>query len=258
MSKLDKQDIKKEDQRSYSTSLLKTLNILDQFAKSDELGIKELSMGTGIPASTVQRIVNTLVLRQYLEQNPYTLKYSLGIALYNITGTYSNNKKWVEQAQPIMERLVELHRETVNLAVLQDNYIVYLTKADSPQVLRPNFSIGAQYPVLTTSLGRCLLAYQPKAKLEKWYSSNAVPAEETEKYNNLFTEIRKNGYAIEDENFQVGLFCIAAPVFKTNNQIAAALSMTIPKARLNYSDLSSMIEHLKETANQISKITQES
>ena len=86
-------DKKNESQSSYSTSLLKTLSILDQFAKNDELGIKELSVSTGIPASTVQRIVNTLVMRQYLEQNPYTLKYSLGIALYNLCGNYSNNTK---------------------------------------------------------------------------------------------------------------------------------------------------------------------
>ena len=245
-------DKKNESQSSYSTSLLKTLSILDQFAKNDELGIKELSVSTGIPASTVQRIVNTLVMRQYLEQNPYTLKYSLGIALYNLCGNYSNNKKWIEQVQLQMEHLVDLHKETVNLAVLQDDHIVYLTKADSPQVLRPNFTVGAHYPVLTTSLGRCLLAFQPKAKLEKWFASNGISNEEAAKYNDLFAEIRKNGYAVEDEKFQVGLFCIAAPVFQGNNQIVAAMSMTIPKARLDFSNLSSMIQDLKETANHAS------
>ena len=241
-------DKKGESQSSYSTSLLKTLSILDQFTKTDELGIKELSVNTGIPASTVQRIVNTLVMRQYLEQNPYTLKYSLGIALYNLCGNYSNNKKWIEQVQLQMEHLVELHKETVNLAVLQDDHIVYLTKADSPQVLRPNFTVGAHYPVLTTSLGRCLLAFQPKGKLEKWFSSNGISSSEAAKYYELFAEIRKNGYAMEDEKFQIGLFCIAAPVFQGNNQVVAAMSMTIPKARLNYSDLNSMIQDLKDTA----------
>lgn len=242
-----------ENQSSYSTSLLKTLSILDQFAKVDELGIKELSTNTGIPASTVQRIVNTLVMRQYLEQNPYTLKYSLGIALYNLCGNYSNNKKWIEQVQVQMEHLVEQHQETVNLGVLQDDHIVYLTKADSPQVLRPNFTVGSHYPVLTTSLGRCLLAYQTKAKQEKWFEVNGIPEAEAAKYFDLFAEIRKNGYAVEDEKFQVGLFCIAAPVFQANNQIVAAISMTIPKARLDYAKLNAMIADLQQTAAQISQ-----
>ena len=74
-----------EKETSFSKSILKTLSILEQYSKADELGIKELSESTGIPASTVQRIVNTLVMKQYLVQNPHTLKYQLGLSLIHIS-----------------------------------------------------------------------------------------------------------------------------------------------------------------------------
>lgn len=76
---------------SYGKSILRTLLILEQFNSSTELGIKELSISTGLPASTVQRIVNTLELKNYLMQNPKNDKYRLGIALYNISKSYAEN-----------------------------------------------------------------------------------------------------------------------------------------------------------------------
>lgn len=156
-----------EKETSFSKSILKTLSILEQYSKADELGIKELSESTGIPASTVQRIVNTLVMKQYLVQNPHTLKYQLGIAFFNISSRYSNSRDWVEVAKAHMEEQVEKTQETVNLAILQGKSVIYLTKVDSPHILRPNFTVGTAYPALNTALGRCLLAYQPWDKVER-------------------------------------------------------------------------------------------
>ena len=241
-----------EKETSFSKSILKTLSILEQYSKADELGIKELSESTGIPASTVQRIVNTLVMKQYLVQNPHTLKYQLGIAFFNISSRYSNSRDWVEVAKAHMEEQVEKTQETVNLAILQGKSVIYLTKVDSPHILRPNFTVGTAYPALNTALGRCLLAYQPWDKVERMIRLQPNFNKDINEFHEMLEEVERNGYATEDEEFQPGLFCIAAPVWDANDRVVAAISTSIPKIRLNESNKETIIGMMQSTASQIS------
>ena len=241
-----------EKETSFSKSILKTLSILEQYSKADELGIKELSESTGIPASTVQRIVNTLVMKQYLVQNPHTLKYQLGIAFFNISSRYSNSRDWVEVAKAHMEEQVEKTQETVNLAILQGKSVIYLTKVDSPHILRPNFTVGTAYLALNTALGRCLLAYQPWDKVERMIRLQPNFNKDINEFHEMLEEVERNGYATEDEEFQPGLFCIAAPVWDANDRVVAAISTSIPKIRLNESNKENIIGMMQSTASQIS------
>ena len=241
-----------EKETSFSKSILKTLSILEQYSKADELGIKELSESTGIPASTVQRIVNTLVMKQYLVQNPHTLKYQLGIAFFNISSRYSNSRDWVEVAKAHMEEQVEKTQETVNLAILQGKSVIYLTKVASPHILRPNFTVGTAYPALNTALGRCLLAYQPWDKVERMIRLQPNFNKDINEFHEMLEEVERNGYATEDEEFQPGLFCIAAPVWDANDRVVAAISTSIPKIRLNESNKENIIGMMQSTASQIS------
>ena len=236
-----------EKETSFSKSILKTLSILEQYSKADELGIKELSESTGIPASTVQRIVNTLVMKQYLVQNPHTLKYQLGIAFFNISSRYSNSRDWVEVAKAHMEEQVEKTQETVNLAILQGKSVIYLTKVDSPHILRPNFTVGTAYPALNTALGRCLLAYQPWDKVERMIRLQPNFNKDINEFHEMLEEVERNGYATEDEEFQPGLFCIAAPVWDANDRVVAAISTSIPKIRLDESNKENIcsLQHLR-------------
>lgn len=241
-----------EKETSFSKSILKTLSILEQYSKADELGIKELSESTGIPASTVQRIVNTLVMKQYLVQNPHTLKYQLGIAFFNISSRYSNSRDWVEVAKAHMEEQVEKTQETVNLAILQGKSVIYLTKVDSPHILRPNFTVGTAYPALNTALGRCLLAYQPWDKVERMIRLQPNFNKDINEFHEMLEEVERNGYATEDEEFQPGLFCIAAPVWDANDRVVAAISTSIPKIRLDERNKENIIGMMQSTASQIS------
>lgn len=190
-------------------------------------------------------------------QNPKNSKYRLGIALYNISRSYAENLDWIEGARIHMEKLVEKHQETVNLAVLQGQKIVYLTKVDSPHILRPNFTVGTHYPAFCTALGRCILAYQPQEILDRLLASpieactkNTIT--DPDKMRAELNKIRLEGYAIEDEQFQIGLFCIAAPIKGFKGRVIASISTTIPKYRLDEKKVPEIIEDMIETANNIS------
>lgn len=243
---------------SYSKSILRALLILEQFNSSNEIGIKELSIGTGLPASTVQRIVNTLELKNYVMQNPNNDKYRLGVALYNISKSYAENFDWIDNAKIHMENMVKKHKETVNLAILQGQKIVYLTKVDSPNILRPNFDIGVQYPIFCTSLGKCIMAYQPLELVDTMLSSpieactkNSIT--DPDRIRSELSKIRKQGYAMEDEEFQEGLFCISAPIRGFKGRVLAAISTTIPKYRLEKDNVPAIIKDLIITSNNISE-----
>ncbi len=241
-----------ERDSSFSKSILKTLSILEQFSQADELGILEISQNTGIPASTVQRIVNTLVMKQYLVQNPHTLKYQLGIAFFNISSRYSNSRDWVEVAKAHMEEQVQRTQETVNLAILQGENVIYLAKVDSPQILRPNFSVGTPYPALRTALGRCLLSYQPWSKVEALLATQTDFKYDADSFRAMLEEGKRRGFVTEDEEFQLGLFCIAAPLWDADGRVVAAISTSIPKIRLDEEKKTIMIEQMQETASKIS------
>lgn len=242
---------------SFGKSILRALLILEQFNSSNELGVKELSISTGLPASTVQRIVNTLELKNYLMQNPKNNKYRLGVALYNISRSYAEKFDWVESAKVHMGNLVEKHKENVNLGVLQGQKVVYLTKVESPHILRPNFTVGTQYPALCSALGKCLIAFQPTELIDTILSSpieactkNSIT--DPKKVSLELAKIRQQGYAIDNEEFQEGLFCIAAPIRGYRGKVIAAISTTIPMYRLDMEDVPVITKDLIETANKIS------
>jgi IclR family KDG regulon transcriptional repressor len=217
----------------YSKSVLKTLKILDLFKENDELGIKDISTATNIPPSTVQRMVNTLVMRQYLQKSNEGQKYRVGMAIFDISNNGNDLSDRLDTAKRYMEEFTAKTRENINLAVLRGYHVIYMTKVDSLEILRPDFIVGERYPAFNTSLGRCMLAYQPWQKVQTLYEEQDHTQIPLETFKEIFEEVRKNGYATEDEQFQPGLWCTAAPVRDRSGRVIAALSTCIPKLRLD-------------------------
>lgn len=247
---------------TYVKSVLKALLVLEQFINNNkEKGIHELSLSTNLPVSTIQRMVNTLQLKGYLIQNPKTNKYRLGYALYNLSKSFTQNLSWVDEAKYHIESVVKKHGETINLAVLEGKNIVYLTKVDSPHILRPSFKIGTRYPAHCTSLGKCLLAYLPPKSLERLLNEPLTQCTkktitEIDKLKRELYKIREQGYAIDDEEFQEGLRCAAVPIRNNNMEgvVVAAMSVTAPKNRMPMERLLKIKDDLLKTSNEISKL----
>lgn len=246
-----------EKEASPSKSIIRTVEVLEQFAIQDELGIKEISEGTGMPASTVQRIVNTLESRNFLKQDAKSLKYRLGMAFFNISGKYSHSNDWIELITGHLEKFVEKHKETANCAILRGYKIAYLTKVDSPHILRPNFTVGTIYPSYCTSLGRSMLAFKQGLDVEDLLAQSLEPHErapgDVAQLRAALDKIRADGYAMEDEEFQPGIFCIGAPVMDANGLAVAAISTSIPKVRLDIAMVPTIIKDIRDTASAISR-----
>lgn len=250
---------RKKTNDAHIKSVTKTLEVLEQFIDSNqEKGIHELSASTGIPVSTMQRLVNTLEARGYLMQNPHSYKYRLGLTLYHLYKSIAQTFHWVDQARQYMEALVQKHGETVNLAYLEGKSIVYLTKVDSPHILRPSFSIGTRYPAFCTSLGKCLLAFQPEESVRVIFSNDDLASLTNKTKTSInallaeLREVRRQGYAVDDEEFQEGLRCLAVPINNRERVVVASMSVTAPTTRMPMERLHMIKDDMLETASSIS------
>ncbi|KJS19553.1 MAG: hypothetical protein VR72_18030 [Clostridiaceae bacterium BRH_c20a] len=239
-------------------TLAKGLDILEAFkTDKEELGITELSSLANMPESTVQRIVNTLAFKGYIYQNPLNKKYRLGFLLLKADYSTKNMNELVQKAYIHMKNLNEKTGENVNLAVRESNSLLYIKHVNSKHLLRPNFILGERYPLYCTALGRCLLSDFSEEELAILVNSpleKYTPHTKTS-FSDLTKDlkfIQENGYIIDDEEFQLGLFCIASPIYGFDKKVIAALSISLPKMRITAENKDDTIKWTQETAKKIS------
>jgi len=242
----------------YIQALAKGLSVLECFRDIDEFGIREIGDIVKLPDSSVQRIVYTLETRGYLYQNTDNKKYRLTPKILLSRDKSENFIKWKDEARKHMVALNELCGENVNLAIRQDDVCSYIELVESKHLLRPHFTIGDLYPIYCTSLGRSLLSDLADHEIDL-----ALP--EVLEARTAFTitdrctviekikEIRNNKYAIDDEEFYLGLFCIGSPIYGLGTKVIGALSIIAPKVRMDEQTIKKLIPVVIETACNISQ-----
>ena len=183
---------------SYTSTLLKAFDILDCFSSdSQEIGIKDISQKIDMPQSSVYRIIQSLEFAGMIYQNRENRKYRLGPKFIALSGRQSSLSGYMDIAMKYMKLLGHETSETVNLAMLDCDRIVYLHRVDSPHVLRPNFSLMERYSAVQTGLGLVLLADLNSAGLQWVYQNNAdtlhIPYEE---FTEQIAQTRSSGWLL--------------------------------------------------------------
>ena len=158
-----------------------------------------------------------------------------------------------------LERLARMTHETVNLAILENDQLVYIDRIESVEPLRIGLEIGRGYSAHCTALGKAWLAFLPDEEfeaflvrqkdLERLTTATIIDKEglRTEIY-----KIRREGVALEREEYRQGIHCVAAPGFNYNGRIAAAVSVSGPSVRMADGVLAERIDQVKEIARLIS------
>jgi IclR family KDG regulon transcriptional repressor len=242
-------------------AVTKITGLFESLAQKKELGVTELARLLGMHKSTVFRFLNSLKKLGYVSQNSSNEKYSLTLRLFELGSLVLGRMEIWQQAQPILEQLAEQTHETIHLAILDDGKIVYLGKIESNQTLRVSMAsrIGQSAPAHCTGVGKLLLSYMPPEKLEQFLSQEKMQRYTEHTINdksqliNELERIRQNGYAIDDEEYEVGIRCVAAPVRNKQGAVVAALSISIPTVRLPNSELPRYREYVTNAAEEISK-----
>lgn len=241
-------------------SVVRALDILECFdGQLVELRISEISDQMQLSKSTVYGLVNTLVTKGYLEQNVQTKRYRLGIKLFELGSLVYKRMDLRNEAKPFCEELVSKHNATVHLAAHYGDEIVYIDKVDAPGAMIVYSQTGKRAPMHCTGVGKAILAFLgddelkhflAKGNLEK-YTEHTITC--SEELSREMLHVRSCGYAIDNEEIETGLRCVAAPIFNHLNQPVAAISVSAPTARLPMENIEAVAKDVQSCARQISQ-----
>lgn len=237
------------------TSALRLLKIFS--AQEPEMGVSELARRLGVAKSTAHRLVSTLVVEGFLEQNPADGRYRLGLSLFALGTLVRRRMDVTHQAKPQLDALRDRTDETVHLAVLDGSDIVYLFNIESRQAIRMHSYLGVHRPAFCTSEGRALLAFSPPAVLAGVLRDGLVARTgrtltDPKLLREVLAQVRRDGYALDDEESEEGMRSIGAPIFDATGAAVAAVGLGGPVQRLPKKTLRSCIPMVTATAEAIS------
>lgn len=244
-------------------SVGKALLIMEAIYQAQRsLSIKELATELGMHKSTLHHLVSTLTEFGFLTQDPETRKYNIGLHLVEIGQAYLQQLDVRSIAHPFLERLAMEVGETAHLLILDRNDVVYIDKVEDlsqPTALRCSSYIGRRAAAYATAAGKTLLAHLPEADLRKYLAYQELPAKTPYTITDpaqLLKElhrVKKHGFALDRQENEVGLQCVAAPIFNQEAKCIAALSVSGPATRLTMERITeTLLPLVKETAEQIS------
>ena len=214
------------------------MSLLDALADSpDSASLKQLAAATGLHPSTAHRILAAMNAARFVERQDAG-SYRLGIRLLELGALVKSRINLREVALPFMQELHEKIGEAVNLGVRHDDEIVYLERTSSGRSLvRVVYLVGGRAPLHLTSLGKLFLAADGAQKVRDYAKRTGLPGKTPHSLTTLLAlekeldKVRRHGIAYDDEEAELGLKCLAAPIYDDEGHIVAALSVSAPADR---------------------------
>lgn len=252
--------IKKDVSNYIIQSVSHAIDILECF-KGDKIewGVTELSQKLNLSKNNVFRLLSTLLSRGYIEQNPTTGNYKLGILIFELGQAYSRSMGLLRQSHDILVNLLKDCAETVYLSTYEDGEIVYIDMVETAHPVRIIPMVGHRAPAYCTAIGKVQLAYKSQEEIERIIKTTklkpSTPNSITDQKQFLehLDQIRKQGYAVDNEEYQLDVKCVAAPIRDYANNVIAAICISGPILRM-YDDRinNELIPLLKKAAYKIS------
>lgn len=237
----------------------RALDILELFSeRTPELGTTEIAEATGLHKSTAAGLIYTLAAKGYLAQNSASRKYRLGLKALGLARVVLSSMDLRQAALPYLHQLRDQFDETVNLAILDDGYMVYIERILCARALGMRSEVGKRERAHSTALGKAILAHSDPAEVHDYVTRYGLPASTARTVTDRDTlqqhleAALRQGYAVDDEENQVGGRCLAAPIFDYTGRPVAALSISAPAARLSLEVAPQIAATLCEAARAIS------
>ena len=241
-------------------SVRKALQIFELFTiDAPELSISELVKKLSMPKVSVYRFLRVLLKSSFITQDRQTKKYRLGIKIFELGSIVLRNFDLREVAFPLIVELSKRSGETVHLGVLDNQQVVSIEGVESDQSLRISLPVGKRVYLHSTGIGKAILAFLPEQEVKEIVRQKRLPRFTNNTiihFEQLMKEIqliKKRGYAIDNEENEPGIRCIAAPIFDVNKQVMASISISGPSVRIPHSRIPELSSMVIETSQKISK-----
>ena len=217
----------------FMLSLARGLRVIESFENHAEgRSVLEISQFTGLSRAAIRRILITLEVLGYVERSRQV--YRLRTQVLRLGFSYLSSSSAVEAARPVLEHISELLHESSSMSMLDGGEIVYVARSAASRILAAGLSVGSRLPAYCTSMGRVLLAALPDDKLEAYTAKTITRLPQLKK---AILQVRKDGYAIVDEELEAGLRSIAVPVSTRGNDVVAAINVGTHTSRVDRATL---------------------
>ena len=255
---MEKKVLKKEKIKSIE----KAIDLLELLSDSkNEMGITEIGKELHMGLSTIYRMLNTLKCRGYIVQNQQTSKYIIGTKLFILGCKVQNTTNLIKVVTPFLQRLSQNTNETINFAILEGREAIYLYKIESKEMLKAGIEVGTKVAAHCTSLGKVLLAFRPEQEFimlypnenEKLTTFTPKSISSVEELKKCLKKIKKQGYAIDEEEFKIGVNCLGVPIINNEGKAIAAISISGPVSRFNLFKMEKIKSILIALSQDISK-----
>jgi IclR family pca regulon transcriptional regulator len=247
-----------ERSRDFIQSLERGLAVIDSFSeKRPEQSLSEVAQETGLSRATARRALLTLVELGYVQQS--SRLFSLTPKVLDLAFSFLSSFRVADLAQPLMERLVEEIQESSSMSVLDGPDVVYVARVPTTRIMTISLALGSRLPAYPTSMGRVLLAALPEKELEEYVAGTKfIPltkhtiTDEGE-WRAELDRVRKQGYALVDQELEEGVRSIAAPIKAANTRVIAAMNVSCHASRVTVARMrQDFLPRLLETTDEIS------
>lgn len=238
-------------------SVIKAVEVIEYIANSKSgVGVTEISRGLNYGVSATYHILNTLKECNIIEQDKKTKKFKLGLKLWQIGMLAYEQNPISVTLKPYLRKLKELTGETANLTIMDNYQIVYIAQEESDKLVKMFTKTGATAPLHCTAAGKVLLAYKhedirnsilDKIELTKYTRNTIANKEELIKE---LEQIREKGYGFDNEEREIGVSCIAAPIFDLNGEAIACITISGPTSRFTAEKKEKWLKDVIEVANE--------
>ena len=223
--------------------------------------LSDLAAATGLHISTAHRLAGALVERGYACKDQESGKYRLTLRLFEIGSRVSNILNLLSAARPLLDDLAAYSQEVVHLVERDGAEVVYLYKAEPARPLvRTASFVGCRNPMYCTGVGKSILANLPEEEVERVWAESDVQAFTQYTILDLpslrreLEQVRRQGFAVDDEEHEAGIRCVASPIFNCAGKPVAAVSISAPVSRLDQTVMVQMLPKLMNLTREISQL----
>ena len=243
---------------NFMTSLARGLLVIQSFTpQTPQMTISQLSAKTGLSRAAVRRCLYTLTKLGFAGIEDGS-RYALRPRMLTLSNSYSASNSLSTAAQPILERMSAVLRESFSVATLDGEDIVYIARSSVSRVMSDDLHIGSRLPAYCTSMGRVLLAYLPGDQLEQYLarvvltSFTARTVTSVDKLRLALRNVRRHGYALVDQEYEVGLRSLAVPVYAPTGRVVATINLSGSAPRMPVYEMQTrFLPHLRNAATEL-------
>lgn len=243
-------------------SALRVLDIFELLARfPDGISLSAIANELAIPKSSAHGLLTTLLGRGYLRPGRQERTYRLGVRLFELGSVYMAGTDLLTEGQEVVRDTAHACDETVHLAILVGDEVLYVAKEEGTNAVRMVSAVGKRFPAYGTGVGKMLLSALSPAELDRLYPAEKPLPPITEHtisdpaaFRQELAETWHRGYATDFEESTPGLCCIAAPVFGSDGSEVAAISVSVPNVRFTAERQTALRLLIQQSAERLSHV----